>query len=192
MQKTIKKDKGQAGLTILLSIIVMLFIIGLIVMIFSLMSSELQNASWTSTSKSVKGEAITETDFVNASKGYTLAEVDRNSAGWSIDAMYNATTLLLSGNYTLTGNVLYNATDDGWTTLTVNYTYTYDNTNTATDTINDTGVALAGTTDWFDIFIVISAMVVLILLTVLIISAIRNSGMIEMGSNSGKNTVGTA
>ena len=95
-----KTDKGTAGLTILLSLIVMLFIIGLIVMIFSLMSSELQGA-----------------------------------------------------------------TDD----------------ETAISVINDTGQALSGVTDWFDIFIVIGAMVVLILLTVIIITAIRSSGMIAGG-----------
>ena len=95
-----KTDKGTAGLTILLSLIVMLFIIGLIVMIFSLMSAELQGV-----------------------------------------------------------------TDD----------------TTAIGVINDTGQALAGVTDWFDIFIVIGAIVVLILLTVIIITAIRSSGMIAGG-----------
>ena len=95
-----KTDKGTAGLTILLSLVVMLFIIGLIVMIFSLMSSELQGA-----------------------------------------------------------------TDDP----------------TAIAVINDTGQAISGVTDWFDIFIVIGAMVVLILLTVIIITAIRSSGMVAGG-----------
>jgi len=96
-----KTDKGVAGLTVLLSLIVMLFVIGLLVMIFSLMSGELQGAT--------------------------------------TDA-------------------------------------------TAIDVINDTGQSLAGVTDWFDIFIVIGAMVVLILLTVIIITAIRSSGMVATGS----------
>jgi len=96
-----KTDKGQAGLTILLSLVVMLFIIGLIVMIFSLMSSELMGA-----------------------------------------------------------------TKDA----------------TAIKVINDTGQSIAGVTAWFDIFIVIGAMVVLILLTVVIITAIRGSGMVAGGS----------
>jgi len=95
-----KTDKGTAELTILLSLVVMLFIIGLVVMIFSLMSAELQGAT---------------------------------------------------------------------------------NDTTAIGIINDTGQALAGVTDWFDIFIVIGAMVVLILLTVIIITAIRSSGMIAGG-----------
>ena len=94
-----KKDKGVAGLTILLSLVTMLFIIGLLVMIFALMGAELQDAT----------------------------------------------------------------TDT-----------------TAIDVINDTTVAISSVTDWFEIFIVIGAMVVLILLTVIIITAIRGSGL--MGS----------
>jgi len=96
-----KTDKGVAGLTVLLSLIVMLFVIGLLVMIFSLMSGELQGAT--------------------------------------TDA-------------------------------------------TAIGVINDTGQSIAGVVDWFDIFIVIGAMVVLILLTVIIITAIRSSGMVATGS----------
>lgn len=95
-----KTDKGVAGLTILLSLIVMLFVIGLIVMIFAIMSAKLQTAT----------------------------------------------------------------TDT-----------------TAIGVINDTGQSISGVTDWFDIFIVIGAMVVLILLTVIIITAIRGSGLVAGG-----------
>lgn len=96
-----KTDKGVAGLTILLSLIVMLFIIGLIVMIFALMGGELKSAT--------------------------------------TDA-------------------------------------------TAITVINDTYNSISSVTDWFDIFIVIGAMVVLILLTVIIITAIRSSGMVSEGA----------
>ena len=92
-----KQNKGVAGLTILLSLVTMLFVIGLIVMIFALMSGELQGAT--------------------------------------TDA-------------------------------------------TAIEVINETGSAISDVTDWFSIFIVIGAMVVLILLTVIIITAIRGSGLI--------------
>jgi hypothetical protein len=97
-----KTDRGVAGLTILLSLIVMLFVIGLIVMIFAIMSSKLQT--------SVGSDA------------------------------------------------------------------------TAIKVINDTGQSISSVTDWFDIFIVIGAMVVLILLTVIIITAIRGSGLVATGS----------
>ena len=93
-----KQDRGVAGLTILLSLVTMLFVIGLLVMIFALMGGELQDAT---------------TDV------------------------------------------------------------------TAIDVINDTTVAISSVTDWFSIFIVIAAMVVLILLTVIIITAIRGSGLLS-------------
>jgi len=93
-------DKGVAGLTILLSLIVMLFVIGLLVMIFAIM-----------------------------------------------------------------GGKLMTATTDA----------------TAIGVINDTAQSISSVTDWFDIFIVIGAMVVLILLTVVIITAIRSSGMVAEG-----------
>lgn len=91
------KEKGVAGLNILLSVITMLFVIGLIIMIFSLMGGE-----------------------------------------------------------------LYNATDD----------------ETAQGVINATSVSIASAVDWFPIIVVITAMVVLILLTVIIITAIRGSGLV--------------
>lgn len=96
-----KQDKGVAGLTILLSLVTMLFVIGLLVMIFALMGGELQDA-----------------------------------------------------------------TDD----------------TTAIDVINDTTTSISSVTDWYTIFIVIGAMVVLILLTVIIITAIRGSGLMAGGA----------
>lgn len=48
-----KTDKGVAGLTILLSLIVMLFVIGLIVMVFSLMGAELMDTTTDATADDV-------------------------------------------------------------------------------------------------------------------------------------------
>ena len=45
MRALLEKDKGVAGLNVLLSVITMLFVIGLIVMVFSLMGAELQDAT---------------------------------------------------------------------------------------------------------------------------------------------------
>lgn len=92
----LSNKKGVAGLEILLGVVTMLFVIGLLVMIFTYMGSELMDQVTDVTSDTV---------------------------------------------------------------------------------INDTRTAIAGTTDWFGIIIVITAMVVLILLTVLIIRAIRGSGL---------------
>ena len=97
----LKQDKGVAGLTVLLSLVTMLFVIGLLVMIFALMGGELQTA-----------------------------------------------------------------TSDA----------------TAVGVINVTTSSISSVTDWYSIFIVIGAMVVLILLTVMIITAIRGSGLMTGGS----------
>ena len=182
MKLKLKCDQGVAGLTILLSVVTMLFVIGLLVMIFALMGGNLQDATYDSTSKTVTSEDVVEADFVDGT-GFTLLETDLNSAGWTIVALYNDTVLQTAGNYTLTGNVLANATAfEGATDLLVNYTYTYDATNTATEVMNDTTTEISGVTDWFSIFLVITAMVVLILLTVIIITAIRGSGLLEGGA----------
>jgi hypothetical protein len=195
MEKKFKQDKGVAGLSIMLSLIVMLFVIGLIVMIFSIMGTRMRDATYTSTSGTKTNESLTGLaiagDFLSV---YT----DRNAV-CTASSMINRTDsvpILASGNYTinsgcnLTGTVgspflAYN--------VNVTYTYVYDNDNTATNVMNDTVNSVATTTDWFDIFIVIGAMVVLILLTVIIITAIRGSGMVAgAGSTNGANTVGTA
>jgi len=97
----LKQDKGVAGTTVLLGLIVALFVIGLLVMIFALMGGSLQSATTDATAISV---------------------------------------------------------------------------------INDTTDAISSVTDFFSLFIVIGSMVVLILLTVIIIVAIRQSGMLSGGT----------
>jgi len=187
MKQTLKQDKGTAGLTILLSVVVMLFMIGLLVMIFTLMGGELRDASYTSTTGTELLDTVTVADYIGTG-GYTLRPTYTNGAGsYAIVALYNNTNeLLLSGNYTLTGDVLTNATVQlGLIDMKVNFTYVYDAENVATTVMNDTSTGIASVADWFDIFIVIASMVVLILLTVIIITAIRSSGMVEGGSYSG-------
>lgn len=48
-----RKERGTAGLNVLLSVIVMLFVIGLVVMVFSLMGGELANSTTDATAKKV-------------------------------------------------------------------------------------------------------------------------------------------
>ena len=194
-----KNDKGVAGLNILLSVIVLLFTIGLIVMIFSLMGNSLRDATYDSTTVTVLNETIT---FPSTNAVQTLAgSSPRNSVCNAITYIANATKTgvqLLAGNVTKVGCTITNATalttdafgSNG--TIHVSYTYTWDADNTATDVMNDTYVAVGGVTDWFDIFIVITAMVVLILLVIIIVTAIRGSGLIAEGGTRGANKVGTA
>jgi len=189
--KTYKQDKGTAGLSILLSIIVMLFIIGLIVMIFTMMGAGLRDASYTSTSVTVSNETGA---WLN-STAYTVDNEGARSFGdLTITSAINTTdnSSIGTGNFTVVGATFTNASATTWDSVWVSYTYTWDADNTATDIMNDTSTGISGVTDWFDIFIVIAAMVVLILLTVIIITAIRSSGLIAGGQTSGANQVGTA
>lgn len=195
MKNTFKQDKGQAGLTILLSVVVMLFIIGLIITIFTLMGSEMKDATYTNTGATINNETLTTVENV---VGENLAVAGYRNVICTLKQVTNATSgTLITTNYTQTNcNLKYlgstNLNGFNNSNWNVTYSYLYDADNTATGVMNDTIVGVSETTDWFDIFIVITAMVVLILLTVIIITAIRSSGMIAGGSTQGANQVGTA
>ena len=192
MKTELKYDKGVAGLTVLLSVIVALFVIGLIVMIFALMSGEIQDTDiiYERTSPATVGlESISLTD-----SGTAVSKASLRGAQCTFVAIYNDTTLLGDGNVTEISECTWknNSYYSDWK---INYTYTYlaDEYGVA-EVINDTSSAVGGVTDWFDIFIVISSMVVLILLVVIIITAIRGSGFSvgEKTTVNGAKSVGTA
>jgi len=192
MKKTFKQDKGQAGLTILLSVIVMLFMIGLLVSIFSIMGGELQTSSYTAST----GSATNQTTSAKVTeKGFSLPVSTLRDVVCSgvVFANYTVGLAIPTTNYTVSNcavtvvsgtfnNTYWNAT----------YSYTWSNDNTATNSMNETVASVGGVASWFNIFIVITAMVVLILLTVIIITSIRSSGMVGGMGGSGANQVGTA
>ena len=177
-----KQDKGVAGLTILLSMVTILFVIGLLVMIFTLMGASLKTSIYDTTTATITNETLTTV----AETGEDFATVDFRDVVCTIGIVTNASTgeTIPATNYTGTGCSLawsgasaddpnYNNTD--WN---VSYSYVWEADTEATDVMNATTQSVAEVTDWFGIFIVISAMVVLILLTVIIITAIRSSGMV--------------
>lgn len=182
-----RKDKGVAGLTILLSLVVMLFIIGLIVMIFVIMSAELRDSDtlYTRTSAITVGQ-----ESISLTTGGTaVANAVHRDAICTFVAVYNGTTLLASGNVTEVSECTF-ANNSAYSTWRLNYSYTYEADDGGAGVINDTGTSLATVTDWYDIFVVIGAMVVLILLVVVIITSIRSSGMVSGGNP--QNNIGTA
>jgi hypothetical protein len=193
-----RKDKGVAGLTILLSLITMLFVIGLIVMIFAIMSGQIANTDtlYTSLSKSATAEAVTQT-LITSATGDPLTAKPLRNAVCTITAVTNGSAggiIIGAGNYSEVSEcAIKNLTSDFVTAnWYVNYTYTYDaDTSGAVAVVNDSASAISSVTDWYDIFIVIGAMVVLILLVVVIISAIKGSGMVA-GGEPRANGVGTA
>jgi hypothetical protein len=197
--KEFKNEKGVAGLTIFMSLIIILFVIGLLVMVFSLMGGELQDATWDITTVSVTNE----TGFVvNTTSNDTVATAGLNEFQLvSLNAIFNTTgTSVPTANFSFnkdTGLIYLKSTtannNDFLQGINVSYTYTYGASNTETEVIGNTTDAIGGSIDWFDIFIVIGAMVVLILLTVIIISAIRGSGLMGDGGMQGNNrNIGSA
>ena len=176
--KKLKTDRGVAGTTVLLSLIVSLFVIGLLVMIFALMGSSLRDASYDATTVAVTNETGA---WIN-STAYNVSTYAANGfTSLTLTHLYNSTdgTVIELANATVSGIGFTNSSSMTWSNVSASYTYVYDAENTATEVINETTTAISGATDFFDLFIVIGSMVVLILLTVIIIVAIRNSGMME-------------
>jgi len=196
----LKKDKGVAGLTVLLSLVTMLFIIGLIVMIFALMGSELQDSTYDRTTIAVANETTTivmNSSIDMATVGYNLSVITtRRNPTCTIGIVTNEThssVTIETTNYTTDNCAITMIANDGAynnSAWNVSYSYEYDEENSATNVMNDTITGLSDVTNWFGIFIVIGAMIVLILLTVIIITAIRGSGM--MGDSGYQGNVGSA
>lgn len=181
MVAPMKKDRGVAGLTILLSVVAMVFIIGFLVMVFAVISGSLASNVSTPTAVTTTGES----SFFNATGDYVNNAGAQGFRGFSIVTAMNTTSglLIASGNYTYTSQgQVFNATAVVWSAVTLNYTYTYDANNTATQTITQTSTSLASVPTWFPIIITITVMVALILLTVIIIVAIRSSGILAGGN----------
>lgn len=193
MKLQLKQDKGTAGLTILLSLIVMLFIIGLIVMIFTVMGSKLADSTYDSTSRTATSVATSSP--VNETGTYVSTYSSLRGCVLTATQVMKAnasSVIISSGNYTISGcQIKCNGCrgDFNNTVWNVTGSYIYNQDNAGTDAINNTIGGIAGVTTWFPLFIVIGAMVVLILLTVIIITAIRQSGMVGIsGDRSGEGT----
>jgi hypothetical protein len=179
--KKMRYEKGTAGLNVLLSVIVTLFIIGLVVMVFALMGGELGTATYQTTSGSADNETLTTV----TEAGEDLTASTLRGVSCSVTECLNATggEVIPTTNYTATDcSVAVTTSDYNNTDWMCSYTYTYEADTTASTTINETSTAISGVTTWFPIIIVITAMVVLILLTVIIITAIRGSGLVAQAS----------
>jgi hypothetical protein len=178
----LKQDKGVAGTTVLLSLIVALFVIGLLVMIFAIMGGTLKSSSSVGASETGSAEQNGIT-FSDGGTTLTTCNSATNGAVTTI-AVVNATggETVNSANYTFSGCVLTAAAGSEYNSTLVNSSYSYTYAGTAYDVINDTTGSIASVTTFFSLFIVIGSMVVLILLTVIIIVAIRQSGMLSGGT----------
>ena len=184
-----KNKKGVAGLEVLLSVVVMLFVIGFLVMIFAMMGGELGSTDQLMASEgplSITNETVT---FSNGTAGVTLTTCETATNGVATILFVTNNTVTTVGetvsanNYTVSRCVMRPTGAGPYNGTSVNVSYTYVYSGIGFTTINATSTELAGVTDWFGIIIVINAMVVLILLTVIIISAIRGTGLVGLGGS---------
>ena len=176
------KDLGKGALGIVL--VVIIITIGAIVL--DEFNSTIQTLDGTTTLT-----VTNETGWINRStNGYQLSCANYDGFG-SISITYavnvSSNTGIDSANFSVdqTTAIVSNATANGVNYDWVNFTYTFTRTSDRTlevmGIIGNTTEDISDTTDFFGIIITITAMVVLILLTVIIIRAIRGSGLIAEG-----------
>ncbi len=170
-KKKLQNKKGVAGLDLALEIVILLFIIGLLVMIFTFLGAEIQDQILT-----------TGINNYTVSAGFAVV-MDENIL--SVTSITNHTmastntsdgTLVQVGNYTVyPGNntIAFQATD-GYDGEGVQISFTQNSQ--ASKVINETKTSLSSVTDWFGITITMGFIVVLILLTVIIVRNIRGKG----------------
>ena len=182
--------KGVAGLNILLSVISMIFMIGIIVMVFVIAGSRLKTSMadiFISDTQSVVNESLTTNVTDTVPQDVALA-TERDFVGtagvlWTLNKSNGVYLEVPVANYTMTsaGSIYLITPYDHYnnTEGLLSYTYTYTTEAVAQDVINDTSTSLGEVPDWFPTFIVLVALVVLILLVVIIINSIKQSGMTE-------------
>ena len=191
MERTsLRKDRGVAGLNILMSVVVMLFIIGFLIMIFTIIGAHIEEEALASTSGTLSN--ITTEGEVHELGTFPTGLNGLSNCALTITYATNATGITSAGlfpidsaNYTIEGCYLKYAgavadfhNNTFWN---ISGSYNYDANTSASQVAFDTSDELSNTTDWFSIIIIITAMVVLILLTVIIISAIRGTELATVG-----------
>jgi hypothetical protein len=198
-----KKDKGTAGLTVIISIITILFVIGLLTMIFALMGDNVGYVTKTDATGAVVNGSVTGLLTNNTQLLFaTTEEIAYTDIACTLTVLHNGSDedwdLVPTDNYTVggLGNCYVIGNDDAYSGAGVGYqaTYTtaYKADTTSSDLIDDTTESLSGVPDWFPIIIVIGFMVVLILLVSIIITAIRGTGLMGAGAGVSGGTAGSA
>ena len=185
MRSIIKERKGVAGLNIFLSMVAMLFMIGIIVMVFVIAGSKLQD----SVKETCDAITVTNESLGNVTSGnYSYFDYyNLDDVACSITTMLanESITAIGSGNWTYYApcSIKPTATSEYLNMIwNVSYTYTFSDDTDGSRSINDTKTSIKTATDFFPTFIVLGSMVVLVLLTVIIINSIRKTGITGEGA----------
>jgi len=121
----IQQKKGQIGLDVVKGVMVMLLVLSVLGITSFLVLTSLTDA--VGKTNALSGNVYNESGAYLNSTGYTLATTGLDDFVPTIVTVHNASNgvILLAGNYTLTGNVLYNATTTTYSAVNVTYSYTY-------------------------------------------------------------------
>jgi hypothetical protein len=152
----IRNKRGQMGG--LAAGVTTIVVVGLLVAICMYVLSTMGNAIDTD---DVAGSVANETGYLNQT-GYTLAKSTaglENYANPVIVSVLNATSnaTIGAGNYTLTNNVLRNATATNWPSVRVTYTYTYTESTAASNASDDVVTNLTNFVPWLGIILLVLA-----------------------------------
>ena len=158
-------------------------------MIFALMGSTIETEVWDSKA----GVNVNETLSSDMSEAGVALNASMFNEPVCTIIVYNNITVenatCNSDNFTVNGCIVSFAgsADDhtqgcNATAGNMTYSYVYQENTTASQIVFETSGSISGVTNWYGIIITISVMVVLILFTVLIISAIRGTGFLGYGS----------
>lgn len=170
------KKKAQAGLDFMKSFAVGLFILIVILMTIAIAGSNLrQTASTTAHANATDGTA-----YIGVA-GHTLNQstIIYGFSSPSIISVYNKSNgaLITAANYTLTGNVLYNATIDNMSSVNVTYSYSYLATTPASTVMMNLTTSIGRISSSVSTWIILASLVVLISIIVIVVMVVnRMSG----------------
>ena len=135
-----KSKKGQMNLDKIGKVMLVVLTIALISVV-SLLIISLMTSTNVLSYGSLTGLTVNESGYINQT-GYTLvSSTVRGFTNPTIVVAINSSSqqILAAGNYTISGNIIRNATPQSWNVVNMTYTYNYNTrtTNDATDLANN-------------------------------------------------------
>ena len=174
LQKLLKNKKGVFGLPAIQSFFAIILAIALLGYIIVVIMGVLGG---TTILEKNSGSVVNESGYINH-QGHTLADSTKTGfEGATITKVYNTTdgVVVLAGNYTLTNNVLKNATGRTWndtaTHVKISYTYKYNSVqqNDMGDVLINTSTGITGFfANITPVYAILAILVIILILVVLV------------------------
>ena len=183
-----RKDKGIAGLDILLGVVILIFILGIILFVFATLGGTAETTAWDDKTSApftnlTTDRAINNTNCANVTginsriyRGCILTITQMNN--WSTGDQINPPNYTIMADCSLClGPGITNGVNNSKWNASGYYTYLADTAQSKD--INRTTSSLNSTTSYMNIIIVLVVLVVLSLLVTLILSSLRGTGEVD-------------